>query len=260
MTVGVTPIDETRRTSFDTRAEQYDAMRPSYPEALVDDLLARTGARRIVEIGAGTGKATTVFARRDCTLVALEPGEKLAAILRRNVSAFPNVTVEQTRFEDWSPGERPFDLVFSAQAFHWIDPATRYAKSARIARQLAIITNEKSELDSALRAELDDAYSRWFPADDKERVRDAVAAARRAWTDDIDGSGRFGPVHVGLFPWETTYTSSEYIALIDTYSDHVSLDEERRSGLYDAIAGAIDRHGGQIKVRYVAMAFIATAR
>jgi hypothetical protein len=51
-------IDEARRTSFDRKAKLYDAVRPSYPAALVDDVIARCSPRRMLEIGAGTGKAT----------------------------------------------------------------------------------------------------------------------------------------------------------------------------------------------------------
>jgi len=78
-------IDEARRLSFDASAALYDAARPGYPDALADDLLATAG-RRVLEIGAGTGKATVVFARRGASIVAIEPGPSLAVVLRRNVA------------------------------------------------------------------------------------------------------------------------------------------------------------------------------
>src|SRR5882672_11678836 len=106
-------IDEARRTSFDARAELYDAIRPSYPDALADDVIAAAG-RRILEIGAGTGQATVVFARRGASIVAIEPGASLAAVLRKNVVG-RDVTVEETTFEAW-PIARPFDTVIAAQS------------------------------------------------------------------------------------------------------------------------------------------------
>src|SRR6185369_16029825 len=120
-------IDEARRRSFDASAELYDAVRPGYPDALAEELLATAG-RRVLEIGAGTGKATVVFARHGASIVALEPGGKLAAVLRRNVAGH-DVTVEETTFEAW-PIAQPFDLVMAAQAIHWVDPAVRYHKAA----------------------------------------------------------------------------------------------------------------------------------
>ena len=73
-------FDERRRTSFNDRAEAYDAARPSYPEPPVREVLARTGTRSVLEVGAGTGQATTVLARFGVSVVALEPGLRLAAI------------------------------------------------------------------------------------------------------------------------------------------------------------------------------------
>ena len=60
-----------RRLTFGVVAELYDRMRPSYPLALVDDVLAFAGVGRALEVGAGTGKATVLFAARDVEVVAL---------------------------------------------------------------------------------------------------------------------------------------------------------------------------------------------
>ena len=252
------PIDEARRTSFDRKAELYDAVRPSYPAALVDDVIARCSPQRMLEIGAGTGKATVVFARARRELVAIEPGPNLAAVLRRNVAGFSHVTIEETTFEAYAG--HGFDLVYAAQALHWIDPALRYAKPAELLRPggaLAAITNEKAAMDPALRRELDAAYARWFP--DGPRPTE-LARIEQSWIDEFGESGRFGPVYVGRFPWTASYTTRDYLALLDTYSDHAVLPEDQRRSLYADIAGAIDRHGGRIEIPHVAIVFLAFVR
>src|SRR3954463_1654193 len=143
-------IDETRRQSFDARATLYDAARPSYPEALARELLATAG-RRVLEIGAGPGKATAVFARQGASIVALEPGLRLADVLRRNVAGY-DVTIENTTFEAW-PIARPFDLVIAAQSIHWVDPSVRYPKAAEVLAPggvLAVIRNERRPFEPGL--------------------------------------------------------------------------------------------------------------
>jgi hypothetical protein len=244
-------VDDARRTSFDRRAALYDAVRPGYPDALVDHLLDRTGARSIVEIGAGTGKATALFARRGCTLTALEPGANLAAVLRANV---PTATVVETTFEAWP--ESPHDLVIAAQAWHWVDPAVRYVKAARVAPALAIITNEKAMLDEALRDELDACYGRHASHLD-EKPGDRVAAKHAMFGGELAASGCFAEIDVRLFPWTAHYPVRAYIDLLDTYSDHIVLPDAQRLALYADIAGVIDRHGGSIEIPYVAMLFLA---
>jgi SAM-dependent methyltransferase len=250
-------IDEARRVSFDARAELYDAVRPSYPDALADEVIAR-GGRRILEIGAGTGKATVVFARRGASILAIEPGASLAAVLRRNVAGL-DVTVEETSFEAW-PITGSFDVVMSAQAYHWVDPAVRYVKTVAALKPggtLAVIRNEKAPLDRGLRADLDAAYARWHPRSDDRPVDDSVEATQADLVGQIDASGLFGPVDVRLYPWTATYTTARYLDLLDTYSDHSLLAPEARASLFQAIAGAIDRGGGQIEIPYVSMAFVA---
>src|SRR5229473_3098932 len=237
----MTGIDEASRTSFDRSAELYDAARPSYPEALVDEAVARSGipdGGRILEIGAGTGKATLPFARRGYAIVALEPGGNMAAVLRRKVAAFPEVAVEEVTFEAWSGADRSFDMVVSAQAFHWVDPAIRYVKAAAALRP-----------GGALEA----AYARWFPAVTWTAARDSIESKPGQLTGEISRSGLFGPVQAASFPWTAAYTTRQYLDLLETHSDHALLEPGLRTPLYGAVANAIERRGGRIEVPYVAV-------
>jgi SAM-dependent methyltransferase len=258
----VRDTDEARRTSFDAEAELYDSARPSYAGPLVDEVIARSRIPpdgRILEVGAGTGKATVLFARRGYSMVALEPGANLAKVLRKNVAAFPKVAVEVSTFEAWSGADGTFDLVISAQAFHWVDPAVRYRKAAaalRPAGAFALIRNEQFDLPPSLRAELDAAYARYLPAAAHQGARD-VEARRRELQMQIERSAWFGPVHSAVFPWTRRYTARQYLDLLRTHSDHALLDERSRQGLFDAVSGAIERHGGILEMPYASMVLLA---
>ena len=89
----------------------------------------RASGDRALEVGAGTGKATVLFAARGFELVALEPSAEMAAVARRNCAGFENVTIEQAEFERWSPEGERFRLAFSAQAWHWVSPDIRYSRA-----------------------------------------------------------------------------------------------------------------------------------
>jgi SAM-dependent methyltransferase len=245
---------DARRVSFDRNAALYDRVRPSYPEGLVDAVIAHAPGKRALEIGAGTGKATAVFARRDLSITALEPGAAMATLLRANA---PSVTVVESTFEAFDTPDR-FDLVYAAQAFHWVDEATGYAHAARLGRVLAVITNEKRHLEPGLRAELDRAYERHFPLA-WERGSDAPRNSTRShWIEKLDRSGAFEPVLVIEEPWDAHYSTQQYLDLLSTYSDHAVHEDPRP--LYDAIRAAIDRRGGTIHIPYLTMAFVAKSR
>jgi trans-aconitate methyltransferase len=64
-------------------AELYDRARPSYPAGAIDALLAHGALApgdRVIEVGAGTGKATELLAARGLRVLALEPSAEMAAV------------------------------------------------------------------------------------------------------------------------------------------------------------------------------------
>src|SRR4030095_17089080 len=95
----------------------YDEVRPGYPAAIVDAILAFAALhadRRILEIGCGTGQITLPFAERGYGIVALEPGDALAALAARKCRPYPAVRVGATAFERWPLEAAAFALVLAA--------------------------------------------------------------------------------------------------------------------------------------------------
>ena len=131
---------------FDAVAESYDQVRPGYPAALIDAAcsIPRLGpGARILEVGSGTGKLTRDLVARDLSVDAVEPGAALVSIAQRHLAGSP-VRFHIGRFEDVELPEKSFDAVFSATAFHWIDPAVGWTKVARLLRPaggLALLTH-----------------------------------------------------------------------------------------------------------------------
>jgi SAM-dependent methyltransferase len=120
-----------RGLSFGTRAEAYERFRPGYPVELFDRVMTYAGqpVRTALEIGAGTGKATRLFAQRGISVTATEPDAAMLAELRRHVPA--HVKTVQAAFEDLRPAER-YGLVYAAAALHWTNPAGRWSRMAAL--------------------------------------------------------------------------------------------------------------------------------
>jgi hypothetical protein len=70
-----------RALSFGVTAEAYERFRPGYPAELFDMVMPYAGqpVRTALEIGAGTGKATRLFAQRGITVTATEPDVAMLA-------------------------------------------------------------------------------------------------------------------------------------------------------------------------------------
>lgn len=236
---------ERLRETFTQDAELYDRARPGYPLALFDDLAELTGIGpgcRVLEIGCGTGKATVPLAERGCRIVAVELGEQMAALARRTLAGFPGVEVVTCAFEDWPLPDEPFDLVFCATAFHWIDPAVRVAKSAdalRIGGALATVATHHAKDGPE-----DACYVRWDPGTPPGMM---TAAAVAMEGEEINDSGRFGPVSFRSRRWEREYDTEAYLDLVRTYSRYGVMEPRAQRGLLDCVRRAIDDcRGGRI--------------
>lgn len=126
--------DRSRRFAFDQVPQHYDRGRARFPAPVVDVLIDRAQLRaraRVLEVGAGTGQLTVPLAQRGLDVVALEPGQHLAAKLQRHVAAegVAEVTVVCEQFEKFDSPD-PFDAVVAANSFHWIAPHVGYDHAA----------------------------------------------------------------------------------------------------------------------------------
>jgi SAM-dependent methyltransferase len=247
--------------SFDTVAELYDEYRPDYPQELVDRTIALSRlpeGGRILEVGSGTGKATLMFARRGYAAHCIEPGGNLMAVASRNLPEHSQVSFEITRFEDWQERPPAFDLVMSAQAFHWIPGEIGYPKAARSLKpggSLALFWNVHAGLQGQIVADLDGIYQKITPA--LANRKNVIEETIQELSDEIAQSGCFGPVTVRRFPWSPTYQTWEYIGLLNTYSDHIRLPAQTRQRLFEDNTATINAYGGSIEREYVAVLCIA---
>ena len=259
------------RSTFNTVARAYDAIRPGYPEALIEDLIALSdlpAGGRCLEVGCGTGQATLPFAVRGYRLLCLDLGADMLSVAREKFLSYPNVSFAQAAFEDWQP-EPPerFDLVFSATAFHWIPPAVGYPKAASLLKPggaLAIFDNRHPIPKDGFHVEVDALYRQYDPGWIEPGKRRSVDDYTRAIARDIAAAGLYADppgVIVRTYPWTHTYTTQEYIRLLDTYSNNLALPEDNRKALYQAIADLIDRrYAGRVEKEYLAVLNIARTK
>lgn len=256
-----------RRATFDQVALLYDQARPGYPDALFDDVIAFSHIPpdgRILEIGCGTGQATLPFARRGFSIHCIELGAELAAVARQNLAPYPHAVVSVGAFETWPTQHGNYDLVISATAFHWIDPAVRYQKVAHALKPNGTIalfwnTHVGTEVSTGFFQTIQAVYERIVPDMAAQfpglSHPDTVPAPVK---DEIDHTGLFGDVTIRRYLWNRMYDSTSYINLLNTYSDHRSLDDTIREQLFRGIAEVIDAHfGGQITKEHLTILYLA---
>jgi ubiquinone/menaquinone biosynthesis C-methylase UbiE len=120
---------------FDDVAEDYDRERRGYPDGLIDAACERGGLQAgdaVVEVGCGTGLLTTALLARGLHVEAVDPGANMIRLARRRVGEGAEVRFHHGRFEDVALPPGQFAAVFSATAFHWIEPDVGWARAAEL--------------------------------------------------------------------------------------------------------------------------------
>jgi SAM-dependent methyltransferase len=232
--------------SFDQEAELYHAIRPNYPDALFDDLIAATALStraKILEIGPGTGQATRSFAERGFEITGVEIGKSLAEIARRELKNYPNVEMITGAFEDIELFAQSFDLVFSAISFHWIKPGWQYRKPHQLLKlngHLAIVhTHPVSDDEGDLFFHASQAiYQKYFPR--SNNLKAALPAQQEIKPYKLDDK-LFRLSHFRAFPLTIHYTANQYRQLVNTYSPTLQLPPKKRGDFLDDIQDLIER-------------------
>ncbi len=256
-------FDISLRKTFDKVASLYDEARPGYPDELFDDLITLTGIPengRILEIGCGPGKATVPLAKRGYEMVCIELGAALAAIAAKNCRDYPGVTIKNTPFEDWPVEAEAFDVAMSAQAFHWIPDEIGFKHTAEALMgngRLALFWNYHPPISTPEWDAIDRVYQEHAAHMAGKYISDPIAAKRERSIARIANSDYYNHVITREYPWTTTYTASEYVNLINTYSDHRSLDPETRQKLYEGIAKQIEMFGDVLEKHYHTLLYVA---
>lgn len=253
---GTTGFSDQQRLAFGRAAELYDEIRPGYPAAVIDALMATaelgTGDR-VYEVGAGTGKGTVELAGRGLDVLALEPDPDMARVARRNCAPFPSVSLIETDFERWQPAE-PRAALISFQAWHWTRPELRYRIAHRVVRpggRLAAIWSFPDWERCPLRARLAAAYELAAPemlADFPMHPASDPTTLAGAWEAETTWEGLFERPAIEEFEWSQQYSAADYVRLLRTHQDHMLLEADQRDRLLARIRELIETATGTIEL------------
>ena len=243
--------EPTRARVFGEVADEYDAVRPGYaPDAFlrITEFARLDTGSRVLEVGAGTGKATAALAQMEVDLDAVEPDPAMAAIGARRLAANPRVRFHLDAFETWTPSAPPYTLITSFAAWHWVDPTVGYAKAHRLLEPggaLALVWNRPAWHDRSLVRELGEVYTRLLP----EHAYAPMPMMRPSSIDteraaEIDGSGLFHLESVEDFAVDHRFSADQVVQLLRTQSYHRVLSPQLAATLEGHLEAAIHARGG----------------
>jgi SAM-dependent methyltransferase len=246
--------------SFGGDAERYDRARPGYPQALIDRAVAASPGRDVLAVGCGTGIDARQFQAAGCTVLGIDPDERMAAFARQT-----GVEVEVGTFENWDAAGRTFDAVVAGQSWHWVDPVAGAVKAAQVLRPAGLIAAfwHAYRLPPDIAAAYGEAFHQVAPDSpfDLRQQRPATevyqAMCAKA-ADAIRAARGFGEPEQWQFDWEQTYTRDALLDLLPTQGTLTRLPADKVAVVLDATGAAVDAAGGNVTMTYATVAVAAT--
>ncbi len=254
---------------FDADPVNYDRARPSYPDALFEDLWAYLdeGARvrpDILEMGPGTGQATRSLLARGGSVTAVELGTNLASYLAQKYAGEPRLRVVNAAFEDAPVPEGAFDLVFAATAYHWVTPEARFARPHALLRERGVLAvvdtvQVRDEADRGYFERSQHIYARYW--DDQATFRPAPEPdAEPPILDEMRANGLFEDVRLWRYLWDQRYDVDAYLNLVRSYSNTAQLPPEERARFLDDLREFVAAEEGGMVLRPLVVTLVAGRR
>lgn len=251
---------EERKYTFDDIVYEYEKIRPTYPGELFADIVNYSKIEidsSVLEVGCGTGKGTEGFVQLGYKCIdCVELGEQLAQFTADKFKYEKDVQVYRSAFEEWTPLHNEYSLVFSATAFHFINPEIGYPKVASLLRNhgtMAFFWTYHIQPNTDVFREIGACYEKYAPHlhPNKLPTPDELIEERKGLTMQHN---LFQDLVVKTYTWTDTYKSDDYIALLHTQSAHRLLQKDIREKLFHSIRNVIEKHGGKIeKPQFVAL-------
>lgn len=240
------------RLTFNEDVKNYDKYRPSYTTELFNDIINYSklnNTKNALEIGIGTGQATTPILKTGCKLTAIELGENLADYSKHKFTAYDNFNIINIDFEGYSAINNQFDLIYSATAFHWIPEQIGFTKVFNLLKSsgvIALFWNHPHRDNDAMHVGLQKAYDKYRPSSQKPNIEFTENSCQKY----INLLNEYGFVYVTskLYHQTRILNTNDYISLLNTYSDHRAMDNEARIGLEYEISDVINQFGGKIDI------------
>lgn len=215
-----------RARSFGAIAADYDRLRPS-PGTEAVDWIVPEGCEVAIDVGAGTGLFTRALAQRVPTVYAVEPDDRMRAVLAQRT---PGVTVLKGTGEQIPLPDESVDAVFVASAWHWLDADRAIPEISRVLRdrgRLGVLWTIRDR-DVEWVRDLDRAPGE-PPWDGAAEFQDR---ARRA--DDLADVEGFEGKATASFGFTRRMPLADVVEMAATYSAVITVGAEERSALLDA--------------------------
>jgi SAM-dependent methyltransferase len=230
-----------RSRSFGAIATEYDRLRPSPAAAAIGWLLPEKHDL-VVDVGAGTGLFSRALASRGAHVVAVEPDDRMRAVLEQNS---PGVDAIAASGEAIPLPDASADGLFYSSAWHWVNPDKAVPEVARVLRdggRFGVVWTGREPADW-IRA--DEWFSDATVGGGVLRGPTPPAGRARSREDSLPAGGPFTSIETASFRYTRQMTPADFVDWLATYSRIITAAPDvRERGRARAAAAVAKRFPG----------------
>ncbi len=235
--VPLTPEQKAERAaSFGGAASLYERYRPGPPVEAVDWILP-SPVRTVLDLGAGTGALSRLLVGRADEVVAVEPDDRMRAVLMASV---PGVRAVAGRGESIPLPDASVDAVLASSSWHWMDPVPTLLEVGRVLApagtlaavwsgpdpEAGLISQARALLGGTGAAGIDEGSQAELSAalNDRSSLVQAL---------EIPPGVPFDQPEQTVITWDVALNADELIGLLGTFSWVILMEDEARERLFE---------------------------
>jgi len=234
--------------SFGSVADEYDRLRSGPADAAMDWLVP-AGCAVAVDVGAGTGKLTRALLPRAGRVIAVEPDERMRAVLQARSAGAEALA---GRGETIPLPDASADGVFISSAWHWMDPDLAVPEICRVLRdggRFGLLWTSRDD-------SVDWVHELNQLREPGEQSDDAPAGGPRAARSPrhairLPGGAPLRGEATASFRFTRPMTADSLVAMLGTYSGLITASAAERTARLDQVRAALQERfpgGGPIDV------------
>lgn len=235
------------RGVFDAIPEEFDKYRPHYSPKLFADLISIAQIdkkKSVLELGPGTGQATDAILETGCDYHAIELGKHLATKMTEKYSHHSNFHIVNDDFITHDFGDQKFDMIYSARTIQWIPEDVAFSKTFDLLKPGGILAmihiySDYKTPNPQLFANIQEVY--------KQHYRPVTAYKHRDFQHANAVNYGFTDYERREFRGSRRLNADQYISLVGTHSDHITIPEPHRTPFFDGLRKAVLDAGNMIE-------------
>ncbi len=205
---------------FTGKSGYYEMSRPKVSQSAVDYLCSIVPPDAVfADIGAGTGKFTSLIAERDYAIYAVEPNSEMHMVLKNKLSSYSNVKILNTSAEKTEIPSKSVDVIVAVTALHWFDLDAFRTECLRILKPggfvVAIYNSRKSEIE-----------------------KKAIVHSEKTATEIFFGEN----CDIVMFPNKQTYSREQFIAYHLSHSSAPNIGDDKYSSYIKEVNSLFDKN------------------